>query len=135
MEFKEWLERKFLEWRGDRIQGASVSEFARELGISQPLVADWLNGRKKPGTRTIPKLAAKYPDVYHALGLTPPAAQIPLENLPSDLRQSLQTAIDEATRQIQAQNLNPGSPQAENLVIAIFEKHGFTYQKTKNVNL
>lgn len=52
MDFHNWINQKFVEWRGNTRNG--VSEYAAFLGISQPTVSAWLNkSRGKPETQKI----------------------------------------------------------------------------------
>jgi len=58
-------------WRGlDDPRSASVSAFARYLGISQPTVNNWLQGAYVPSGDNVEVLARKLgPGIYDALGL------------------------------------------------------------------
>jgi predicted transcriptional regulator len=74
MEFHDWLERKFIEWRGDTRK--NVTQFASYLGVSQPTVSAWINNtRGQPTTpKIINSLASKLgPEIYDILGMTRPA--------------------------------------------------------------
>lgn len=70
MGFSDWINDKYIEWRGKTRK--TVSDFAKHVGVSQPLMSAWMSGTKRPSTRTLPKLAAKYPDIYGVLGLSLP---------------------------------------------------------------
>ncbi len=73
MTFKEWLYQKFLEWEkstGERQTGVS---FARHLGVTQPALSSWLNGKYIPKGRSLAILAKKLGyDVYDVVGLPRP---------------------------------------------------------------
>lgn len=49
-EFSEWLQGKYLDWRGNEITGRNVSAFARYIGVSQPVMSNWLAGNQEPGS-------------------------------------------------------------------------------------
>mgnify|MGYP001466675499 CR=1 FL=1 len=63
MTFAEWLERKYVEWRGTRMRGISLDAFARYLGVSQATMSRWLAGQKMPSREAIAKMAKVYPDL------------------------------------------------------------------------
>ena len=70
MEFKEFIEKKYVEWTAAQGKRKTVADFAAYLGISQPLLSMWMNGSKKPGTQNIKLLYEIYGDeVFDALGL------------------------------------------------------------------
>lgn len=76
MTFKEWLYQKFVDWEkstGDRQTGVS---FAKYLGVTQPALSSWLNGRYIPKGRSVAILAKKLGyDVYEVLGLPIPTVE------------------------------------------------------------
>ena len=85
MEWKEWIARKYLEWRGDKIgSDGSISAFSRWLGVSQKTVNSWINEGVVPrSASTINLLVARFGgEVYDVLDLRPPA-----EPLDPDLRE------------------------------------------------
>lgn len=75
MTFQEWITKKYLEWRGDRVgRGSGTTHFARWLTVSHALVSQWINDGAKPeSSKIINKLVAKYgAEVYDVLKLTRP---------------------------------------------------------------
>ena len=73
MTFHDWLERKYIEWKGETQR--NFSQFAVYLGVSQPTVSGWMNEtRKQPNMpRIINSLAAKLgPEIYDILGIERP---------------------------------------------------------------
>jgi transcriptional regulator with XRE-family HTH domain len=73
MSFGELLERKFLEWQTQKGKRKSLEDFAAYLGVSQPLISQWMNGRRRPGPENIKMLAILWgPEVYDSLGLPRP---------------------------------------------------------------
>jgi len=73
--FGDWITGKYLKWRGEKIgQEGGASEFARYLDVKQPVLSDWMSGKKEPRTpQMINKLVDKYgPEVYTVLGYDAP---------------------------------------------------------------
>lgn len=67
--FKEFIEKKYLEWQNEQGKRKSVAEYAVFLGVSQPLVSMWMNGSKKPGKGNIKALYDIYgEEVIEVLG-------------------------------------------------------------------
>lgn len=126
MEFKEWFNQQFAEWRGTSRRG--VSDFAEYLGLKQPQVSDWLNGRYKPRGENADLLAGKLgPEVYDALGIRRPTVIPPselLEKLPLDRRQQFIDAVNEAVKQIQESGFLASSPEAIAIWKDVMVKHG-----------
>ena len=50
MDWYEWILKKYIEFRGDATgHERSITDFANAIGISQPLMAQWMKkGGKKP---------------------------------------------------------------------------------------
>jgi len=135
MEFSEWFNKKYNDWRGNRIGNeVSVSQYARMLGIKQQVVDRWLKGINKPESKEhIDALLNHYGkellDVLHDL----PADIFdpPLNQLPPDMRRRLLLVQAEAVAAFLARGLNPEDPEAEQLTIEILAKHGFKYIATE----
>lgn len=74
MEFKDWLEQKFLIWQSEIGKRRTLTAFAHYLGLSQPLVTQYLSGKvKSPSDESLRKIAEKLgPDIYDLLGLARP---------------------------------------------------------------
>ncbi len=97
---------------------------------------DMLNGKKMPGVKTIAKFAKLYGDeIYEAAGL--PALQSdaasPFDALPPDMARALELATAEVNRTLEQRSLTGSSPEAERITIEIFEKFGFKYVRTEEV--
>lgn len=67
-EFKDWLNDRYIEWRGN--SRSTITEFAAYLGVSQSLLSHWLNGKMTPrDPEKIAKLVMKFGiDTYRVLG-------------------------------------------------------------------
>jgi hypothetical protein len=133
MKFNDWLTQKYVEWRGDAIgRDRSIKEFADWVDVSNQLMSDWmkLNGKIPKHKKTIDKLVTKFgPEVYDLLGLVQPDT-IPLDQIPRAVRDRLTTAVYEVNSELESRGLSNASLEAEDIVIEIFEKHGFKYTRT-----
>ena len=129
VDFSEWINRKFLEWRGNSRLG--VTDFAEYIGVSQPLMSNWLNGinKRPPAASNIAKLADKFPDVYEVVGLPQPPSRF--NYLPRSFRRRLERAQAETERIFRERGLTGEMPEAEQVAIEVFEKYGFKYMETK----
>ena len=54
MEFREILEEFLIE------KGLTQSSFAREIGVKQSQVSEWLKGKAKPGYDTLRQMATSF---------------------------------------------------------------------------
>jgi transcriptional regulator with XRE-family HTH domain len=94
MKFSDWINRKYVEWRGNAVgHERTVTEYAEMIGVSQPLMSSWMRAEgKQPRTaETINKLVKVYGyEVYQVLGYDTPTVldEIP-SDLPPDVRQRL----------------------------------------------
>ena len=128
----EWLDKKFREWQNSRDKRSSVTAFAKYLEIPRPLLSHYMNGRNKPEGKNVDKIAAKLGnEIYDILGLAR-MNTIPLDQLPQQVRDRLAAAIYEVNSELESRGLSGASPEAENITIDIFEKHGFRYTHTTN---
>ncbi|NMC84323.1 MAG: helix-turn-helix transcriptional regulator [Anaerolineaceae bacterium] len=129
---KDWITQKYIAYRGDAIGNEkSISDFARYLEVSQSLLSEWMAGKKKPGIKSIDKIAKKYPEIYDVMGLHQPS-QDELLGLPKSLRTRLRAALAEMHAEYNARSLLLDDPEAEKIAIEILEKHGFKYTRTSN---
>jgi len=133
MEFNDWINQKYREFRGDAIgHERTQKEFAEWIGVSSSLLTYWRkkNGKKPKQKNTIDKLIKRFgPEVYDVLGLTQ-TDTIPLDQLPRAVRDRLTTAVYEVNLELGSRGLSGDSPESEDIVIEIFEKHGFKYTRT-----
>jgi transcriptional regulator with XRE-family HTH domain len=95
LEFRQWLELKFLEWQRNQGGRKTVLQFADYLGVSQQTVSSWWNSPKIPQGDNIRKLADKLGlEVYDVLGLERPDPFLHYfikhwEKLPEDAQDAL----------------------------------------------
>ena len=75
VKFGEWITKKYIQWRGDAVgHERTITDFAQELGVSQPLLSQWMAGDKIPRSRnSISQLVKMFGnEAYIALGLPVP---------------------------------------------------------------
>lgn len=98
VDFHAWINKKYVEWRGDAIgRDHSQKEFADWVGISPSLMTYWLkrNGKIPKHQKTVNKLVRRFgPEVYEVLGIPPPPLFIQkLEALYDELDQDRQRQL------------------------------------------
>jgi hypothetical protein len=133
VEFYEWMNEKFLEWRNtSRGRDGSISQFARLFGASQQVMSKWLakDGYKPRDSRHINALVARYgPEVYDVLGLERPP-QTPFDQLPESVR----SRLVEATLRVQEELIRRGpdltQSEADQIARDIFAGMGVTFTDT-----
>lgn len=73
MDFRQWIENKYLQWQSNQGGRRTVMQFAEYLQLSQQTVSNWLNGTRQPTGENIRKIAEKLGlEVYDVLGLQRP---------------------------------------------------------------
>lgn len=131
VEFSEWINRKYVEKRGNT--RLTIEDFAKFIGISQSLMSLWMkSGSQMPKARNLSKLAARYPDVYKDLGLTPPSQEDQVDYAPPELVRRLNRARAEARRQLTSRGITFNSPEGLRMIEEIFSKYGFTNMTIEN---
>ncbi len=128
--FGTYLENYYFDWQ-KKYGRASIRKFAKWLDINQSLVTQWMNGKgPKPGLINSIKLGSKLgPEIYNILEMDDPAV-ISISHLPPSVRDRLEEAIYESNSELASHGLSSDSPEAEEIVIKIFEKHRFKYTRT-----
>jgi DNA-binding transcriptional regulator YiaG len=60
VEFKEWITLKYLKWQQLSGRRRTMQAFAGYLGVQQPALSAWMDGRYKPkGSQNVIRLAEK----------------------------------------------------------------------------
>ena len=73
MNFRQWIEMKYLEWQRNSGGRKTVLQFAEHLGVSQSTVSTWFNETRTPQGDNVRKIADKLGlEVYDVLGLERP---------------------------------------------------------------
>ncbi len=133
MDFHDWINQKFREWRGDAIgHEKTLQDFAQWLGISKSLLTYWRkkNGKIPTHKKSIDKLVEKYGiEVYDVLGLEQPDI-ITVGPIPHQIRDDLSTALYEINSELISRGLSSNSPEAIDITINILEKHWLRYTRT-----
>lgn len=129
----KWFTAKLIELQAIRKERMSVTDFAEILGKSQATISTWLNGTRKPNYQNAVDIATKLqdPSILSVLGYRPPSGH---SSLPEDFRRRLDAAEEEANRILEERGLTGEMPEAETIVISIFEKWGFKYVSTETVD-
>ena len=107
VDFKEFINDKYVVWRGKG--RASISEFARYIGVSQQVLNRWINDGYTPSARYLPKLAEKFPDVYEVLGLPTPGLS-EFNSLPVDVQHAILEAWSAAEARMAKKGTTLKSP-------------------------
>lgn len=127
MNFSEWITKKYIEWRGDAVGNKrSISDFARTIGISQPLLSKWMasDGSVPTSPKAINRLVDFFGDeVYEVLGLPVPGLS------PKNSIVYVQ-ASRELMREVRERDLDPEDPAFASLVSEVFERYGVKVQRT-----
>jgi hypothetical protein len=90
----------------------------------------WINDKQPPDKHSADLIAIKLGnEIYDLLGLARPDT-IPLDQLPHAVRDRLTAAVYEVNSELALRGLSGDSPESEDIVIKIFEKHGFKYTRT-----
>ncbi|MEW6650474.1 MAG: helix-turn-helix transcriptional regulator, partial [Chloroflexota bacterium] len=130
------LTRKYIEWRNDAVgHDRTISDFAEMVGVTQPTMSRWMKkgGQTPRGQQSIVKLVRAFGgEVYDILGLPRPQTgeEIDLQKFPAQLRRDLYAAAREANRTLERRGLYGNDPEAEKVIIEIFERYGFRYTRT-----
>ncbi len=119
--FKAWINKLFFDWRGESRK--SVSDFARELKVSQQVMNGWLNYGSIPSNKNLFTLADKFPEVYDVLGLPRPDLSPVNSRLLLEASRDLSLSIKEA-------GIDINSAAFEKLAIEIFSRHGIKLERT-----
>ena len=121
VEFKDWIVKKYVEWRGDAIgNDRSITDYAKFIGVSQPVMSGWMTGIKPNREQSISKLADKYPDVYSILGLPSPGKQ-------SVTWAELESFRSEASKEIIKSGMAIDSPEARVILNRLIDKYNMPF--------
>jgi hypothetical protein len=132
VEFSDWITKKFVEWRGERFgQSASIAEFAKVFGASQPLMSEWMKkGGKIPKSKKyVDALIQIYGDeVYEILGFQKSEEDI-LKRLPPERAARMRAALNEVNNALQAAGEIP-EEEAARITDEIMLRHGWSFKES-----
>ena len=125
--FSKFFNNKYLDWQKEIGELRTMTEFAEYLGIPQPMVSAWSNGRYLPGKKYLQTLASKLgTDIYDALGISQSSY---LDALPDDIRELIVSAAQEVNDSLQNGEEILDDSEIKKLAIRIFAKHGITFRQ------
>jgi transcriptional regulator with XRE-family HTH domain len=71
--FPQWLLAKVQEFEKQQGRRTSLDAFAAYVGVSRPLISQWLSGRTKPSLENVRRISLKFgSEIYDVLGLPRP---------------------------------------------------------------
>lgn len=127
---QDWLFVKFHEWAIAQGKKVTQADFARYLGVSPSTLSMWINKKQPPDRHSADLIALKLgPEVYEILQIEPPEISS-ITNLPHEVRSRLEGALYETNSELASRGLSASDPEAVEITIKIFEKHGFKYTRT-----
>lgn len=102
MKFSSWLLDRYLEWQNELRERKSLTEFAAWIGVSQPVISNYINGKREPGENNAYLFYLKFgEEVYEILDMEPPdfllryvSASWPL--LPEKTKQGIKDIVKQA---------------------------------------
>lgn len=106
IDFRQYLELKFLEWQQKSGGRKTVKQFAEYIGVGQTTVSGWWNEGRKPEGDNVMKLARLFgADVYDILGLPRPEENLTyIQNHWDQLSPRERKAIRDAAEQYVTRN-------------------------------
>ena len=139
MDWKEFIEKKYIDWRSDKRGNAgSQAAYARFLGISPQLLDKWINKGQRPTGEYVAGLSQHFGlEIYEVLGLGNPIENDYRESLisfglPSEYVDSLLSAREEYTKELSSKGIEIDSPEAREIINKAFVRHGIKFTITSN---
>ena len=136
MNFKAWINQKYIDYLQQQGEHRSVTEFAHWVGTSQSTMNAWINGYRVPNRqKTVELLIKKFGiEAQEILGTFEPRSDYRvLSEAPSDVRKRLTAAISDANQQYRAaadRGLDLSDEQAEHILREAMSKYGFFSNET-----
>lgn len=149
MEFSEWITKKYVEWRGNRVgRGSSIADFANLFGASQPVMSRWMKAGSGVPNRAkyVNALIEHYGDEAREILGIPKPVKMPegfhpewpvvyaLDFLPPELHDRFIDMFNELTRRFSEEKPEAGSPEALKLANEIITKYGFEVKDNTQEN-
>lgn len=129
----KWLEQQYLQWQIKNGR-ASIEEFARLLGLSQPHLSQLMQGRRKSVRRdTALRIAERLGDyeILDILGYARPDPEDVLSRFPPSIREPLLAAYSEWNAELVKRGITTDSPEAEQIVREVLARHGVNLTITR----
>lgn len=105
MKFSSWLLERYLERQNELKERKSLTEFAAWIGVSQPVISNYINGKREPGEDNAYLFYLKYgEEVYELLDMEPPdfllryvraSWHLLPENAKSEIKEIVKQALEE----------------------------------------
>lgn len=118
--FPDWITRKFLDWQAQQGKRKTVDDFAAYIGVSRPLLNQWMNGNiPRPGRENINRLAEIFGfEIYDVLELPRPNPLLHKiskiwERIPPDKQQQLAELAEKIEMKNDAQRLQDTSKRTK----------------------
>lgn len=124
--FREWFNRKWAEWDAQQGMRSTQQDLANYLGVSRPAVAHYASGRKTPDGENAKKIAHRFGmEVYQFTELGEPVEEIPLDQLPPELRGDLSELVERLSSALE-DGADPETDEGLKALVSILEEAGFT---------
>jgi hypothetical protein len=138
MEFREFLDKKYLEWRGNKIANeGSIASWARSMDLSPQLLSTWMNRGSLPSPYYINKLASVFGyEVYDVLGLELPKVS-PAEidrlldtvGVPREVSDKIAFLLVRAHSIAEQIGISIDSPEGHEIIKNTFLEAGFDFRE------
>lgn len=108
MKFSSWLLKHYLDRQNRLGERKSLTEFAAWIGVSQPVISNYLNGKREPGEDNAYLFYLKFgEEVYEILDMEPPDfllryVRASWHLLPEDAKQAIKDIVRQALEEMGA---------------------------------
>jgi transcriptional regulator with XRE-family HTH domain len=125
MNFKDYINREYINWMSRQGERKTISEFAKYLDVNQGDLSHWLNGTRAPKGGTLAKVArALGPDAYQAAGQPEPMPDSPIlrrtlrnmSKLPPAMQEQIADAVEKRAMEIIEQKKAQGTNQNQGMI-------------------
>jgi hypothetical protein len=129
MEFREWINKKFVEWESKTPNKRSTyAAFARYLGINPVNFTRWRTGPTEPDLPNVKKIAEKLgPEIYDVLKTIRPNTLDTLidafPNMSAGVRERLTAALSEIDDK--SKDLPESDPRIDEIIKEALKQNGF----------
>ncbi|MCD4751911.1 MAG: helix-turn-helix domain-containing protein [Anaerolineaceae bacterium] len=140
MEFKTYINKKFLEYEHQCGGRKTITEFAEFLGVSQQSLSNWMNGTNAPSRQKSVELLASIfgPEVYDVIGKSSTVFHFdPLSEAPPEVKSKLSAALAHANQQYRAvadSGLRLSESEASRILAESMSRYGFSSKEISNSN-